>query len=120
MLSRGCIVQQDRKMEIQMVAISSVLISLFVGVSGAPMRVMEQCYLPCVNITVDATNVRDVFVTSCRINRVYVRGDATTVRVHSLDKKHKHCGKSFIETIIFLSLLLLLHSFLKVQINCAF
>ena len=56
-------------------------------------------------ITVDATNVRGVFVTSCRINTVYVRGDATTVRVHSLDQKDKHCGMSFIETIIFLSLL---------------
>lgn len=53
-------------------------------------------YSPCINITVHASEVRDVFVTSCRLNSVFVIGNMSSVRIHPLDQKNGQCGKSYI------------------------
>ena len=58
-------------------------------------RGVSYCRLPdCKDITVDPEKTRDVFVTSCRLNRVFVMGDAHNVRVHSLNQRGSNlCGK---------------------------
>eukprot|EP00105_Crassostrea_gigas_P040904 XP_019925052.1 PREDICTED: mucin-2-like isoform X9 [Crassostrea gigas] len=45
----------------------------------------------CINITVHASEVRDVFVTSCRLNSVFVIGNMSSVRIHPLDQKNGQC-----------------------------
>lgn len=50
-------------------------------------RIVKTCYSPCINITVHASEVRDVFVTSCRLNSVFVIGNMSSVRIHPLDQK---------------------------------
>lgn len=59
-------------------------------------RIVKTCYSPCINITVHASEVRDVFVTSCRLNSVFVIGNMSSVRIHPLDQKNGQCGKSYI------------------------
>ena len=55
-------------------------------------RTVVSCTVPCTNITVNSSRVRDVFVTSCSINQVFVHGDASRVQVHAL-LDGAHCGK---------------------------
>lgn len=59
-------------------------------------RIVKTCYSPCINITVHASEVRDVFVTSCRLNSVFVIGNMSSVRIHPLDQNNGQCGKSYI------------------------
>nr|XP_034318502.1 uncharacterized protein LOC117686821 isoform X4 [Crassostrea gigas] len=54
-------------------------------------RIVKTCYSPCINITVHASEVRDVFVTSCRLNSVFVIGNMSSVRIHPLDQKNGQC-----------------------------
>lgn len=55
-------------------------------------REVVHCTVPCTHITVNSKKVRDVFVTSCVLNRVFVNGDASQVQIFALKDK-KVCGK---------------------------
>lgn len=55
-------------------------------------RTVVSCTVPCPNITVNSSQVRDVFVTSCFLNQVFVHGDASRVQVHAL-MDGALCGK---------------------------
>lgn len=60
---------------------------------------VRRCTAPeCQQITVDAKEVRDVYVTDWNINRVTVIGDAARVFIHPLKSSNDHmqgelCGK---------------------------
>lgn len=48
----------------------------------------------CKDIAVDALKTGDFLITSCRLNRVYIKGDVHTVQVHSYVASvfiSKHC-----------------------------
>lgn len=66
------------------------LICLFTMTMGKP--VVRRCMLPdCGELTVKSSEVRDVFVTACNINKVTIIGDAKGVRIHSI--KGSLCGE---------------------------
>lgn len=70
-----------------------IIMSWLVMVQNAPVdRNVLTCYWPdCREVRVNVTEIREVFVTSCRLNRVVVFGDPTVIKIRDL---HGHiCGK---------------------------
>ena len=63
-----------------------------IHVYATPLRGVKICKYPeCVQISVNAEKAREVFVTECRINKVYVHGDSSTITIR--DAHNRICGK---------------------------
>lgn len=64
-----------------------------VSVQNAPVdRRVLTCYWPdCREVRVNVTEVREVFVTSCGLNRVIVFGDPAMIKIRDL--RGRICGK---------------------------
>uniref|UniRef100_A0A8W8MGN4 Uncharacterized protein n=1 Tax=Magallana gigas TaxID=29159 RepID=A0A8W8MGN4_MAGGI len=75
-----------------------IIMSWLVMVHNAPVdRKVLTCYWPdCREVRVNVTEIREVFVTSCRLNRVVVFGDPTVIKIRDL---HGHiCEATFSPT----------------------
>lgn len=70
-----------------------IIMACIVSVQNAPVdRRVLTCYWPdCREVRVNVTEVREVFVTSCGLNRVIVFGDPAMIKIRDL--RGRICGK---------------------------
>jgi hypothetical protein len=77
------------------VVTTHIFCNLLFNANAAFIRGIQRCYYPeCLNKVVNSEMTREVFVTSCKINKVTVIGNPSEVMIR--DRNQAICGKYII------------------------
>jgi hypothetical protein len=92
-----CLPRQKNKMSrySMCIAVPMVIFLWIANVNSEGFRNVRRCFYPdCIQITVHSDATREVFVSSCNINKVTIIGNSSNVNITGInDGKTEICGK---------------------------